>query len=227
MSTTRGVRLRTFLCLALVATVAAIALTTSAGGAGAVCRERKQAKAVLRNASSERIGVVEFWNDAACVTRVVARVGQFDLQGEESGLEEGFHGFHIHTTGTCDPAAEDGEGDAAPFFTAGPHWNPDERNHGNHRGDLPPLLATTSGLARADVLTDRFHVNRLFDDDGSAVIVHQGPDNLAHIPATTADGSERYHSHHYDTMGPDQDSLATGDGGSRFACGVVKRIERG
>jgi Cu-Zn family superoxide dismutase len=227
MSTTRSTRLATFLCLALVATVAGIAVTTSEGGAAAVCRERKQAKAVLRNTANERIGVVEFWNDAACVTRVVARIGQFNLEGDRSGLEEGFHGFHIHTTGVCDPEAVDGDGHESPFFTAGSHWNPDDRVHANHRGDLPPLLATTSGLARANVLTDRFTVNRLFDDDGSAVIVHQGPDNLAHIPATMEDGTERYHSHHYDTMGADQDSLATGDGGSRFACGVVKKIERG
>lgn len=222
MTRTRGIG--TFLCVAVVATVAGIALTSTEGGAAAVCRQRKQAKAVLRNSSNERIGLVEFWNDAACVTRVVARIGQFNLQGDESGLDEGFHGFHIHSTGECDPVAEDTEGNDSPFFTAGPHWNPDERNHGNHRGDLPPLLATTTGLARANVLTDRFNVNRLFDDDGSAVIVHQDPDNLAHIPATMADGSERYHSHHYDTMGADQDTLATGDGGSRFACGVVKKI---
>ncbi|HEX2057940.1 MAG TPA: superoxide dismutase family protein [Actinomycetota bacterium] len=224
MSTPRSIRIGTFLCAAIVATVAGVALTSSDGGAAAVCRERKQARAVLRNAGNERVGVVEFWNDAACVTRVVARIGQFNLQGEESGLEEGFHGFHVHTTGVCDPTAEDAEGDPSPFFTAGSHWNPDARPHGNHRGDLPPLLATTTGLARATVLTDRFNVNRLFDDDGSAVIVHQDPDNLAHVPATTADGAERYHSHVDDTMGPDEATLATGDGGSRFACGVVRKV---
>ena len=226
MSATRSVRIGTFLCVALVGTVGVIALTTPDGGAAAVCQERKQARAVLRNTGDERIGLIEFWQDSACVPRVVAKVGQFNLDGNESGLSEGFHGFHIHTTGICNSDATNTEGNASPFFTAGSHWNPDERNHGNHRGDLPPLLATTNGLARATVLTDRFTISRLFDDDGSAVIVHQDPDNLAHIPATTSDGEERYHSHAYDVMGPDQDSLATGDGGSRFACGVVKRIER-
>ncbi|MDQ4025293.1 MAG: superoxide dismutase family protein [Actinomycetota bacterium] len=208
---------------ALVA-VTAFAVTTSTGTASSVCREKKQAKAVLRNTAGDRIGIVDFWADSTCTTRVVAKIGQFDLSGDSTGLGEGFHGFHIHTTGTCDPNATDAEGNASPFFTAGGHWNPDDRNHGNHRGDLPPLLATNGGLARANVLTDRFTVNRLFDNDGSAVIVHAGADNLANVPGQTDDGGERYHSHVSEELGPDETTLATGDAGSRFACGIVKKI---
>lgn len=221
-------RIRIVSALSIVALVAvvAVATTRSGGMSPAACREQKKAKAVMRNVDGERIGVVSFWNDSNCVTRVTATIGHFNLQGEETGLTEGFHGFHIHSTGECARDAEDAEGNASPFFTAGSHWNPDERNHGNHRGDLPPLLATTGGLARANVLTDRFDINRLFDDDGSAVIVHQDPDNLAHIPSTDADGNERYHSHVSDAMGPDSATLATGDGGSRFACGVVTRVRK-
>ncbi|MDQ3982303.1 MAG: superoxide dismutase family protein, partial [Actinomycetota bacterium] len=146
--------------LVVVVALTALAVTGTKGGAAAVCREKKQARAVLRTTAGERLGIVEFWSDAACVTRVVAKIGQFELEGEASALSEGFHGFHIHTTGVCDPAATDTEGNASPFSTAGGHWNPDERNHGNHRGDLPPLLATTAGLARANVVTDRFTINR-------------------------------------------------------------------
>lgn len=223
---TAGPRIRVVSSLSLVALVALAALVTtrSGGMSPAACREQKKAKAVMRTTEDERIGVVEFWNDAACVTRVVAKIGQFNLQGEETGLTEGFHGFHIHETGVCDPDAVDSQDHPAPFITAGSHWNPNSLNHGQHRGDLPPLLATTSGLARANVLTDRFTVNRLFDDDGSAVIIHADPDNLAHIPATTADGEERYHSHTTNEDGADETSRSTGDGGSRFACGVVKKV---
>ena len=212
--------------LVVVVALVAIATTRSGGMAPTACRAQKKARAVMKNTDGERIGAVEFWNDSACVTRVVAKIGQFNLEGDETGLTEGFHGFHIHSTGVCDRAATDGEGQASPFFSAGSHWNPDERNHGNHRGDLPPLLATTSGLARANVLTDRFQINRLFDDDGSAVIIHAAPDNLAHIPAEDADGNERYHSHTTNEQGADETSRSTGDGGSRLACGVVKKIER-
>lgn len=221
----RYARAGTALMVAAIAAVTAFAVAIPSGSASSVCREKKQAKAVLRNAGGERLGVVDFWSDSACVTRVVAKIGQFSLEGESSSLSEGFHGFHIHTTGNCDPNATDASGAASPFFTAGGHWNPDERNHGNHRGDLPPLLATNQGLARANVLTDRFTVNRLFDEDGSAVIVHAGADNLANVPGEASDGSERYHSHVSDEMGPDATTLATGDAGSRFACGVVKKIQ--
>lgn len=225
---TRAPRIRVVSTLSVVvlAALAAVALTQTGGMSPAACRAAKRAKAVMHDVDGDRIGVVEFWNDAACVTRVVAKIGQFNLEGEETGLTEGFHGFHIHSTGECDREAVDGEGQTSPFFTAGAHWNPDERNHGNHRGDLPPLLATTAGLARANVLTDRFSINRLFDDDGSAVIIHADPDNLAHVPATAADGHERYHSHVDDAMGPDEATLATGDGGSRFACGIVTKIDK-
>lgn len=219
---------RTTILTALVAAVAVAGFTLagSRSEATTACRERKEARAVLRNTGGEKIGVVDFWADGTCTTRVVAKIGQFNLSGESSGLSEGFHGFHIHTTGTCDAEAEDPDGNPSPFFTAGGHWNPNSRNHGQHRGDLPPLLATTGGLARANVLTDRFTVNRLFDDDGSAVIVHADPDNLAHIPAEDAEGNERYHSHLTNEMGADEPTRATGDGGSRFACGVVKKIDR-
>jgi superoxide dismutase, Cu-Zn family len=56
--------------------------------------------------------------------------------------------------------------------------------------------------------TDRFSIADLRDADGSAVMVHSGADNFANIPA-------RY-------GGPDQETLSTGDAGSRLACGVVR-----
>jgi Cu-Zn family superoxide dismutase len=223
----RAPRIRVLSALSLVAAVAFVAVnsTFSGGLSPAACRERKKATAVLRDAGGDRIGAVQFWNDGNCVTRVVAKIGALNLNGQETGLTEGFHGFHIHETGVCDPDAVDAAENPAPFVTAGSHWNPNSLNHGQHRGDLPPLLVTTGGLAVANVLTDRFQINRLFDDDGSAVIVHADPDNLAHIPAETSEGEERYHSHTTNEQGADETSRSTGDGGSRFACGVVRRIQ--
>lgn len=224
----RAPRIRIVSVLSVVALVAlaAVATTWDDGMSQTACRAQKKARAVMHDVDGDQIGVVEFWNDAACVTRVVAKIGRFNLDGDSTGLTEGFHGFHIHETGECDREAVDGEGHASPFLTAGAHWNPNSLNHGDHRGDLPPLLATTGGLARANVLTDRFQVNRMFDDDGSAVIIHEDPDNLAHIPATDAEGNERYHSHTTNEMGADEASRSTGDGGARFACGIVVKIER-
>ena len=66
-------------------------------------------------------------------------------------------------------------------------------------------------MGELTTVTDRFGVaDLLADDDGSAVMVHSGPDNYANIP-------ERYAPE-----GPDADTLGTGDAGSRLACGVVE-----
>ena len=128
-----------------------------------------------------------------------------------------FHGFHVHTTGECDPTTE------VPFSSAGGHFNPDGATHGEHAGDFPVLLVKPGGRAEAELETRRFRLPQLFDGDGSAVIVHAGRDNYANIPAATPTGAERYHSHTEDVLGPDSATKATGDAGDRFACGVVRR----
>jgi Cu-Zn family superoxide dismutase len=53
------------------------------------------------------------------------------------------------------------------------------------------------------------------DADGSAVIVHAGPDNYGNIPV-------RYTSAGAASPGPDGATVATGDAGARIACGVVE-----
>jgi superoxide dismutase, Cu-Zn family len=89
---------------------------------------------------------------------------------------------------------------------------------------MPVLLVMKDGQAKEKFKADRFRLSaQLFDDDGTAVIIHEGRDNYANIPAETADGKKRYHSHLDDVFGPDKLTKATGDAGNRFACGVVKR----
>jgi superoxide dismutase, Cu-Zn family len=218
----RTLRIAVSAGLAAALAVGIVVVVTSSGGAAMACPSEKKASANLKDTAGDRIGRVEFWDDSTCVTRVVVDIGQCCI-GPDNPLTPGFHGFHFHSVGKCEADATDTEGNSSPFFTAGTHWNPGDKDHGVHKGDLPPLLATSEGLAGAAFLTDRFTPKKLFDEDGSAVIVHQAADNLAHIPATTTDGGERYHSHAYDSYGPDEDTLKTGDGGARFACGVVKR----
>ena len=127
------------------------------------------------------------------------RDGAVELTARAFNLTPGFHGFHIHTIGRCDPPA---------FTTAGGHLNPAGAPHASHAGDLPSLLVNGDGTARLVTTTDRFSIADLRDADGSAVMVHSGPDNFANIPA-------RY-------GGPDQETLNTGDSGTRVACGVVR-----
>jgi len=113
-------------------------------------------------------------------------------------MPPGFHGFHLHDVGVCDPP---------DFESAGPHYNPDEVHHPDHAGDFPSLLVLNSGLGFLSIHTDRFSVDEIVGDDGSALMVHEKPDNFANIP-------ERYGE-------PDAETLEGGDSGARLACGVV------
>ncbi len=115
------------------------------------------------------------------------------------GLEPGEHGWHLHAMGECDPAGLE------PFATAGPHWNPTDDPHGGfdeemaHAGDFGNLVAGEDGTAEMEVTTDRFTLadgpTGVADEDGTAIIVHLGADDLVSQPA--------------------------GDSGGRYACGVV------
>jgi Cu-Zn family superoxide dismutase len=174
---------------ALLVVLAAVVVTPLSAG------PRGHERVVLLNASGDEVGVATLTQENDKV--VVRFVGE--------GLTEGFHGFHVHATGAC----------VAPAFTsAAGHYNPGGTGHGHHAGDMPPLLVNEDGTAEARFNTDSFTLAELFDSDGSALIVHVGPDNLGNIPT-------RYHSHTENVMGPDSATLATGDAGARFACGVI------
>lgn len=118
------------------------------------------------------------------------------------GLPPGFHGFHVHSMGSCD-ANEEG-----PFGAAMGHIGAESSSHPNHAGDLTSLYVAADGTAYLGLVTDRFTLDDLLDADGSAIMVHADPDNFANIP-------ERYGT-------PDQETLDTGDSGDRIACGVIQ-----
>ena len=168
------------------------------------------ATARLKDVQGDFVGWVRFEVQRGGVVEVEAKVNGVKPPGQ-------FHGFHLHTTGKCDPNAVDPATDeVVPFFSAGGHFNPGSDIHGEHAGDFPVLLVMKNGQAQEKFETDRFKLSQLFDNDGSAVIIHAGRDNYANIP-------HRYHSHEYDVFGPDELTKATGDAGDRFACGVVRR----
>ena len=117
------------------------------------------------------------------------------LHADLKGVPEGAHGFHIHENGTCSP----------DFGAAGDHYNPDGNGHGftedgPHAGDMANVYAMADGAVKADVLNPRVSLmedadGTLFDDNGSAIILHEKADSY---------GSE------------------AGAGG-RIACGVIER----
>jgi Cu-Zn family superoxide dismutase len=132
--------------------------------------------------------------------------GRVQIHVRVEGATAGFHGFHVHSTGTCRNP------DGTPNFAlAGGHYGHDPAGgvvHGNHPGDLPPLYVDASGNGRASFGSDRFSIP---DIANRAVIVHAGPDNMANIPA-------RY------GVVLDDTTLGTGDAGARSYCGVIKQL---
>lgn len=183
-----------------IATLIFVIACVVAVGPGAATAHKAadgSAKATIRDAAGAFLGTATIFTNSTGTAGVSVRV---------SGITPGFHGFHIHAVGRCEP----------PFTSAGGHLNPGGGVHGNHAGDLPALLAQAGGRAQAVAHTDRFRVAQLFDADGSAIIVHADPDNLAHIPS-------RYVSSETGTPGPDGATLQTGDAGARVGCGVITR----
>ncbi len=113
------------------------------------------------------------------------------VQARLTGVPQGWHGFHIHETGACDP----------DFAAAGGHYNPDGVGHGvlhpdgHHPGDTVNVYAHADGTANADQYTVDATLGdasvgggpaTLFDADGSSIIVHEGPDSYGEAPGAGA-----------------------------------------
>ena len=177
-------------------TTAVLATSALSGGLaaqGAQSASKRIARATLFNAAGQTVGSVRFER------RGKSRALRVTVSARK--LSPGFHGFHVHTIGTCE---------APTFMSAGPHLNPGGAGHPAHAGDMPLLLVMTGGTAESRFKTDRFSLASLRDADGSAVMVHALADNHANIP------TERY------DPDPDAATLATGDSGARVACGPVR-----
>lgn len=112
------------------------------------------------------------------------------VQSKLSNLPSGFHGFHIHETGSCAPAEKEGKKVAA--LAAGGHFNPNHSGHGTpndgHMGDLPVLNVNSSGHADNTVLAPRLTLN---DVKGLAIMIHAGGDNYSDHPKPLGGGGER------------------------------------
>ena len=128
--------------------------------------------------------------------QLLASGDRLSLAVAMTGVPEGTHGFHLHTTGKCE---------APDFSSAGGHLNPLDKDHGtldpdgSHLGDLPNIVigANRSGTLTADIAGTRGQVlDWLFDADGTAVVLHADADDYRTDPA--------------------------GDAGPRIACGVLR-----
>jgi Cu-Zn family superoxide dismutase len=137
--------------------------------------------------------------------------GGTQVRVEVSGLSPGFHGMHLHEIGVCEPASTDPADPSrtGDFASAGAHLGSADAPHGQHMGDLPTLRVTGRGAGTTTSLVAVPRVEDLLAGDGTSLVVHQEPDNLAHVPPRYAPG------------GPDQETLSGGDSGARIACAAV------
>lgn len=135
-------------------------------------------------------------NTATGTVSFVKNGGKVLVTGEIRGLKPNAeHGFHVHEKGDC----SSGDG-----LSAGGHFNPDGKPHGNHAdmahhaGDLPSLKADASGVAKFSFETTFIAVGSgPADVTGRGLIVHRDPDDYKTQP--------------------------TGNAGPRLACAVIAR----
>jgi superoxide dismutase, Cu-Zn family len=117
-----------------------------------------------------------------------------DVTVQVEGLPAGPHGAHVHTVGKCE---------GPKFESAGAHWNPGDKKHGlenpagPHAGDMPNLTVAADGTGSLTFTLPGGTFAELFDADGSAMMIHQGPDDMKTDPS--------------------------GESGGRIACGVFER----
>ncbi|WP_120004487.1 superoxide dismutase family protein [Nesterenkonia muleiensis] len=107
-------------------------------------------------------------------------------------------------------APEVGSGGGFSFITVQQQSEPEpEVDHPDRAGNLPNVLVNQDGTGYIEFVTDRLSEGLLLEDGGRAVIIHSAPDHHGNIPGR------------YAPYGPDAESQATGDTGTRVACGVV------
>lgn len=133
-------------------------------------------------------------------------IGQMELTEGSNGvlislgltkIPEGEHGIHIHEVGKCEKPT---------FETAGAHFNPLQKQHGvdnpkgPHLGDLPNISPEADGTVQVEFTARNLTLepgmeNSILDKDGSAIVIHEDPDDYKTDPA--------------------------GNSGARIACGVI------
>jgi len=123
-----------------------------------------------------------------------------EMKLDLKNLASGEHALHFHQNAKCDPP---------DFKSAGPHFNPDQKEHGflnpkgHHNGDMANFTVKSNGTAKATikdadvVLGTGSEPNSLFANGGTSLMIHAKADDMKTDPA--------------------------GNSGDRIACGVITK----
>lgn len=113
----------------------------------------------------------------------VEKNGQVAFEAKISGLKPGVHAIHIHEKSDC--SAADGS-------SAGGHWNPTFKKHGEwgkgeyHKGDIGNFTADENGNGTISLSTNEWCIgcgDQTKDILGKGLVVHQGADDFVTQPS--------------------------------------------